>query len=261
MPVEPSVLGVRSRRAPQDAAHGSGGEAVIRYQEFLEAVAKRAGLARSDDTKAAIKAVLAGVAHWVDEAQRQAIAEVVPNEFRHVLDAPRPVVGGDLARFLQFVSFVTEITPERARYETQAVLSYLGDTEPAVAEALRERMPAEFADLFTAPGDGPPPERAASAAEPVPTELTADELAAVLRRLPGWRGNTRRLSRTAQLPRGWDRALLDRIHLAEQELNHHAKLDESPDGLTFTLWTHSRDVVTELDVRLAERISTILERG
>jgi pterin-4a-carbinolamine dehydratase len=55
--------------------------------------------------------------------------------------------------------------------------------------------------------------------------------------------------------------MLDRIHLAEQEMNHHAKLDESPDGLTFTLWTHSRDVVTELDVQLAERISAILERG
>jgi pterin-4a-carbinolamine dehydratase/uncharacterized protein (DUF2267 family) len=286
---------------------------VIEAAGFLATVADRAGIGDADDAKAAVKAVLAGVAHWVDEPRREAVAAVLPRDFRHVLDAPRPIVGGDLARFLQFVSFVTDTTPDRAREDTQAVLSALRDAEPAIADDLRDHLPQEFAGLFAVPAavrrrePEPVPAGAAAlgaapapaAAEPAPTgeptsspeateatrapeatgaeptqaqsapgqsagnapaELTADALAGVLSELPGWRGNTRRLSRTVELPPGRGRVLLERVHAVEQELDHHATVREEPTGVTFTLWTHSLDGVTDLDVRLAGRISELIQR-
>jgi uncharacterized protein (DUF2267 family)/pterin-4a-carbinolamine dehydratase len=255
---------------------------MIRYQDLLGAVADRAQLADEDDARSAVKAVLAGIAHWSDVPQRQAIAEALPAELRYILESPRPTVGGDLARFLQFVAFVTDTSPEGARYDTQAVLSYLDGADPEVTELLRAQLPAEFAQLFTAPPPvppraerverptpAPPPPPAApapvpvpepSAAPPEPVDLTADHLARVLPRLPGWRGNTRRLSRTVALPAAAQTPIVDQIHRAEAELGHHAQLRQGPDDLTLTLWTHSRDAVTDLDVRLAERISDILIR-
>jgi pterin-4a-carbinolamine dehydratase len=91
-------------------------------------------------------------------------------------------------------------------------------------------------------------------------ELTAADLAGLLPRLPGWRGNTRRLSRTVALSAARQEPVLDAIHRAEAELDHHAQVRPGPDDLTLTLWTHSRDAVTDRDVRLAERISDILTR-
>jgi pterin-4a-carbinolamine dehydratase/uncharacterized protein (DUF2267 family) len=233
---------------------------MIGYRDFLEAVTTRARLGHPDDAKAPIKAVLAGVAHWVDAPQREAVAEVLPLELRYVVEAQRPTVGGDLARFLQFVGFVTDTSPARARYDTQAVLSYLDTAEPTVARQLRTELPADFIGLFSAPPEGPAPDRFASADATPPAELTAEELAAVLRRLPGWRGNTRRLTRTVSLSPGTEETVTERIRRAEEQLNHHAQLSQQAGDVTFTLWTHSRDVVTELDIQLAERISDILER-
>jgi uncharacterized protein (DUF2267 family)/pterin-4a-carbinolamine dehydratase len=250
---------------------------VIRYQELLGAVAERAQITDEDDARSAVKAVLAGIAHWSDVTQRQAIAEALPTELRYILESPRPTVGGDLTRFLQFVAFVTDTSPEGARNDTQAVLSYLDSVDPQMTQLLRAQLPDEFAQLFTAPPPGAPrPERTSpppappAAAPPSPAvtrpeparprELTADELPRVLARLPGWRGNTRRLTRTVALPAAAQGPAVDRIHGAEAELDHHALLRQGPDDLTITLWTHTRDAVTDLDVRLAERISDVLGR-
>jgi len=86
------------------------------------------------------------------------------------------------------------------------------------------------------------------------------EVAALVRqRVPGWTGDSHRLSRTVVLPEGLGQRALDRIAAAEQEMDHHARRTDGPDGVTFEVWTHARGVVTELDVRLAERISAIVE--
>jgi pterin-4a-carbinolamine dehydratase/uncharacterized protein (DUF2267 family) len=286
---------------------------VVQYDKLLDAVSARAQLPEQDDAKSAVKAVLAGIAHWVDVPERQAVADILPLELRYVMESPRPTVGGDLPRFLQFVAFVVDTTPDRARQDSQAVLSVLRDSEPDTTERLRKALPGEFASLFTAPAEGEAPERdaaapppaplepppvpaesavvpeaalavsepvaaeteptpvaepepAAVAAEPepepaaLPAELTADEISTVLRRLPGWRGNTRRLSRTVPLPHGRGETVIEEIHRIEQQLDHHAQVKQGPEDLTLTLWTHSRDGVTELDVQLAERIHAVLTR-
>jgi pterin-4a-carbinolamine dehydratase/uncharacterized protein (DUF2267 family) len=237
---------------------------VIRYPEIVESVAERTRLGEPDDVKSAIKAVLAGVAHWVGVPEREAIAQVLPTELRYVVESPRPTVGGDLGRFLQFVAFVVDTTPERARYYSQAVISFLCTAEPSLAGTLRRALPHEFAVLFEPPRDADRPAAPAAAATPAaaaaPAELSAEELTGVLTRLPGWRGNTRRLTRTVTLPPGADPTVVEAIHRAEDQLNHHAQLRRDDGDLTLTLWTHSRDVVTDLDIRLAERINDILAR-
>jgi pterin-4a-carbinolamine dehydratase/uncharacterized protein (DUF2267 family) len=240
---------------------------VVQYEELLESVTERAQLADPDDAKGVVKAVLAGIAHWVDVPERQAVADVLPLQLRYVMESPRPTVGGDLPKFLQFVAFVVDTTPERARVDTQAVLSVLGDTDAEAAARLRKVLPDEFAELFagpageTVPSEGAVPSAEAAAAPAAgPAELTADDIAALLRRLPGWRGNTRRLTRTVPLPPGADAAAIEEIHRVEAELDHHTQLKRGPEDLTLTLWTHSHDAVTELDVRLAERIHAILAR-
>jgi pterin-4a-carbinolamine dehydratase/uncharacterized protein (DUF2267 family) len=231
---------------------------MIRYPEIIESVTERTELGETDDARSAIKAVLAGVAHWVGVPEREAIAHVLPAELQYVMESPRPTVGGDLGQFLQFVAFVVDTSPERARYYSQAVISFLCTAEPSLAGTLRRALPQEFGVLFEAPPGAPEP--AEGERPPAPAELTAEELADVLSRLPGWRGNTRRLTRTVTLPPGSDPGVVEEIHRAEEQLNHHAQLKRADDDLTLTLWTHSRDVVTELDVRLAERINDILAR-
>ncbi|NHC12804.1 4a-hydroxytetrahydrobiopterin dehydratase [Motilibacter deserti] len=89
-------------------------------------------------------------------------------------------------------------------------------------------------------------------------DLTADDVAKALERLPGWSGSTQRIERTVPaLPGG----VLAQVHAAEEELDHHAVVDEGPGGTTFSVWTHSRGCVTDRDVELALRINALLERA
>jgi hypothetical protein len=46
--------------------------------------------------------------------------------------------------------------------------------------------------------------------------------------MPGWTSDTRRLTRTAVLPPGYDRTVLDQVHKAEQDLVHRAEIEPGP---------------------------------
>lgn len=81
------------------------------------------------------------------------------------------------------------------------------------------------------------------------------QVAARLADLPGWRGDARRLHRTVAATGATRERLLAALAAAERELDHHAEVRQTPDAVTFELWTHSAGAVTELDFRLAERIS------
>jgi 4a-hydroxytetrahydrobiopterin dehydratase len=161
--------------------------------------------------------------------------------------------------FLLTVASELVASPERARFLAQAVLSVLDDQHPPTAEAVRSELPEDFTDLFASLGDGPAPDRAATAALPEPTDLTADEVSAALTGLPGWTGDERGLERTVVLPPGVGQELRDRISRVEQEMNHHAAVEKRADGTVFRVWTHARGVVTDLDIELARRISDVIE--
>jgi len=89
--------------------------------------------------------------------------------------------------------------------------------------------------------------------------LTPDELSAVLPGLDGWTGDTSGITRTASLPSFPAAiAVVDRVAVAAEELNHHPDIDIRWRTVTFVLSTHSAGGVTALDVTLARQIDDIV---
>lgn len=87
--------------------------------------------------------------------------------------------------------------------------------------------------------------------------LDLEALAAALRELPGWRCDGARLVRTVVPQDLW--VLLQRVVDVEEELDHHTEVTLEDGAVTFTLWTHVRDVVTAADVELARRIDQLAD--
>jgi 4a-hydroxytetrahydrobiopterin dehydratase len=86
--------------------------------------------------------------------------------------------------------------------------------------------------------------------------LTPAQLAEALKSLPGWDGDTTRIERTVQPEDLW--SMLERVADAEAELDHHTVVDLERGTVTFALWTHVRDAVTDADVALARRINDVV---
>jgi uncharacterized protein (DUF2267 family)/pterin-4a-carbinolamine dehydratase len=235
---------------------------VLAHREFLEAVADRAGLDRPDAAKRPAESVLVAVARRLDDTGRQVLGSALPSQLATLVRDSVPLRRDEgKTPFLETVASQLDASPERARFLAQAVLSALADQDPATAETVRSELPEDFQDLFAAPGDGPPPDRAATAALPEPTDLTEEEVAAALAALPGWTGDVRGLTRTVVLPPGIGQEFRDRISRVERSMNHHAVVEEQEDGTAFRVWTHARGVVTDLDIELARRISEIIDNG
>jgi uncharacterized protein (DUF2267 family)/pterin-4a-carbinolamine dehydratase len=232
----------------------------VSYEQFLTDVAARIGVDPPGRASLLVKAVLATLSARLSPDARARLAAELPSMLAEVvLDTVR-VEHSDATEFVRDVATGTlNTTPEQARYGTQAVLSALAAEFPETVEQLRAELPSDYDELFEPPGGGPPPELAATAAEDVPTELTDAEVQSALRRLPGWQGDRHALTRTVSLPPGLDHPMLARIHAAEREMQHHAVIEQDGSDTTFRVWTHSVGLVTELDVRLAARISEAIE--
>ena len=88
------------------------------------------------------------------------------------------------------------------------------------------------------------------------TLLTSDELATALDQLPGvQRDGTQQLRirvKASSFAEGI--ALLNRVAVVADGLDHHPDIDVRYDTATYTLSTHSEGGVTELDVELARQI-------
>jgi uncharacterized protein (DUF2267 family)/pterin-4a-carbinolamine dehydratase len=254
-----------TERANEPAPDAIGGR--LQYEELLADIAARLGVDPPGRAALVTRAVLADFSAQLRPPSRERLAAVLPPLLAVLVTDTVRSEPPDADRFVQEVASGTVgTTPEHALYYVQAVLSALDAAAPDVTRDLRAELPPEFDGLFTAPGEGPPPEVAASAAEPVPTELTDEEVAAALRRLPGWSGDRHALTRTVVLPPGLDHPMLNRVHQIERDMQHRAVIERSASDnqsggreLTFRVWTHSVGVVTELDVELARRISDAIE--
>jgi 4a-hydroxytetrahydrobiopterin dehydratase len=89
------------------------------------------------------------------------------------------------------------------------------------------------------------------------TVLAPGELEAALPGVPGWHGDTRRISRTVAPRDLWD--LLERVAAAEAQLDHHTVVDLDAGTVTFSAWTHARGAVTLADLELAQRINAVVD--
>lgn len=92
----------------------------------------------------------------------------------------------------------------------------------------------------------------------MPERLSQDAVSTALEALPGWSGDTDRLSRTVQVPADSQDALLESVRQLADTLDHHPDVAREGDHVTFTLVTHSSGGVTEKDVDLATRIDQVL---
>ena len=90
--------------------------------------------------------------------------------------------------------------------------------------------------------------------------LDDQALAAALADLPGWTGDTNALLRTAALPTFPSAiAVVDKVAIVAEELDHHPDIDIRWRTITFRCSTHSAGGVTALDVTLAGEIDGVLE--
>jgi 4a-hydroxytetrahydrobiopterin dehydratase len=90
--------------------------------------------------------------------------------------------------------------------------------------------------------------------------LDAEAVSNALKGLVDWSGDTKAISRTAQLPTFPDAiAVVDRVAVVAEEMNHHPDIDIRWRTLTFRCATHSAGGVTRLDIELARRIDEIVQ--
>ena len=85
--------------------------------------------------------------------------------------------------------------------------------------------------------------------------LTDEALTEALRDLPGWRLDCGHLVRAVPAVDPW--SLLERVHEVETELDHHSVVALDRGRLVFSVWTHVRPALTQVDVDLAHRIDEL----
>jgi 4a-hydroxytetrahydrobiopterin dehydratase len=90
------------------------------------------------------------------------------------------------------------------------------------------------------------------------TLLTAGIIADALDNLPGWSGDTDRLTRTVTLSDEQHAQVQRRVMASADAMDHHPDISRSGQETRFAVWTHSQGGVTELDIALASEISTVL---
>lgn len=77
--------------------------------------------------------------------------------------------------------------------------------------------------------------------------------------LPEWSGDDTTITRTVELPSFMDAiAVVDRVAVTAEEMDHHPDIDIRWRKLTFRCRTHSAGKVTERDFELARRIDGIV---
>ena len=232
---------------------------MLRYKDFIDAVRERLGGVGMTEARQAVARTVGGLVLWLPREERPALRDALPAPLRPADIEDAAVVGGDAPAFVRFVAGREGRPPELVRYEVQAVLSALAALEPDEAARIRTSLPDSFAELFAAPGGGPPVDLAAGPGVP-PAELTDDDVRALLRRLPAWTGDRHRLSREVAPPDYVAEQLFTRLRELELSTGRRAVVTEQPDGsYRIEVWTHSENLVTDLDVPFVIAVEHLLE--
>ncbi len=89
--------------------------------------------------------------------------------------------------------------------------------------------------------------------------LDDGEISRQLADLPGWEREGQQISRKLKAP-DFPTAIriVDEVAVEAEQMNHHPDIDIRWRNLTIVLSTHDAGGITQLDVELAHRISTIV---
>ncbi|SDF91002.1 DUF2267 domain-containing protein [Pseudonocardia oroxyli] len=227
---------------------------MIQYATFVKTVGDQAGATDTEEARHAVEAVLAVVAAALDPTDRERLAAVLPGSLRGAAEVGAgSSPPGSATELVSAVGAVLGWPGERARFFVQATLSTLADLEPELADLLDRRLP-DGAELRAPLDQGVPPRGSGVPTDLSPRLLERDEIDRALTALEGWDGDEHRLRRIVGLPPDRVTPLRNAVARAERDLNHHARVEQGPDGVTFVVWTHSLDRVTDMDIELARRI-------
>ncbi|MFR9805139.1 DUF2267 domain-containing protein [Pseudonocardia sp. RS010] len=229
---------------------------MIQYATFVQTVGEQAGAADTEEARRAAEAVITAVAASLEESDRDRLAAVLPGSLQGAAEIRGPALHSGAA-LISAVGTRSGCPAERARFYTQAVLSTLADSEPELAGDLARRLP-NGAELFSPIDEGVPPRGSGVPTRLTPRLLERDEIDRALAALEGWEGDEHRLRRTVVLPPERHRPLREAVARAEREMTHHARAEQLQDAVTFEVWTHSLDRVTDMDVELARRIDAAI---
>ncbi len=227
---------------------------MIQYATFIRTVGEQAGAADTEEARRAVEAVITAVAASLEESDRDRLAAVLPGSLQGAAEIQGPTLHPDSgAALVSAVSTASGCPAERARFYTQAVLSTLTGSEPELAGVLARRLP-DGEELISPLDQGVPPRGSGVPTTLTPRLLEQEEIDRALAALEGWEGDEHRLRRTVVLPPERHRPLRDAVARAERDMTHHARVEQRQDAITFEVWTHSLDRVTDMDVELARRI-------
>jgi pterin-4a-carbinolamine dehydratase len=230
---------------------------MIEYSAFVSAVGRHLGVDDTAEIRSGIEAVLGAVAQILDADARGRLGAELPGSLRTAIPTAGATRSMSTEELLGVVAALGNYPVERSRYWTQAVLAGLGDVDPAAAEIIAPALPDT--GLTEPLGQGPAPRGSGVPTNRQPEILELDEIQRQIAGMPGWTGDEQRLVRTVEIPAERVAPLTDAVHRIETELGHHAgidneRIDKDRAGLTFTVWTHSLNRVTDLDLQLASRI-------
>jgi uncharacterized protein (DUF2267 family) len=223
----------------------------IEYREFIEAVSQSAGIDHRSARRVA-EATLATLAETLDDDGRRRLAAVIPPLFRQYLPRRTGPRDWDLAALVHEMAQRGKQPPEQARVRAQAVLATLADREPDLPSGLplRDDIRALFARPEIGGGITGPTGHLAP--------LSPEEVAAALRRLPEWEGDTSGLRRTIVLPPDSLDRVLARIENLRVDLGGgvYTRRDES--NAEVIVKTAAVDAVTGPDVDIAASIDSLI---
>ena len=223
----------------------------MRHQEFLSGVATRAG-EQTDDARHGATAALAALSEHLPTDDRDALAQALPTLLEHESGLDQAGDGAGDTAVVDGIARRTGWTPERAQRALAAVVDQLTAEDPGLGRRVALVLPD---DVEPAGGPALPPDAASGASQDRSRPLGQDGVDHALSRLVDWSGDVTGIERTIALPAERIDLVLDRIHGVERALSHRVRIVErTPTSLTVRARTESLQVVTELDVALAERV-------
>jgi uncharacterized protein (DUF2267 family) len=223
----------------------------LRYRELVGEIKRVSGVG-FDEARESARAVIAQLTRVLDDSARRRLLDALPVQLHE--PAVRDQPPADVGSFLAGVTDLSGITPEQARYRTQAVIAVLRDRVPGLAVLLA--LPPPLRELTE------PPPIGGGVVDPrghLPP-LGDEQLRDALRGLPYWTGDRHGLHREVSLPPAAVDRVLRRLAGLRGRLGRGPHVARpAPGTIALVVRTNRVDAVTRVDVDLAHAVDAEIE--